>query len=757
MRNAHIHDAISKKVLLLIFTTSIVFATGKDHLIFDNQPSIQAIRIDLIFTNSFEDFGSVPPPVVYTSDNISPITDVPAVETGSELVGSMAGGFQVDQMGQGSYSIPILTGAGTAGLAPQMSLNYSSGSGNGTIGVGWSLSGTTVITRCRETEESRDEMMPVPPLPALTPITPKPISWTSNDRLCLNGERLYLVSGANYWDDASTYRTERDQFARITYLATTDSFTIERKDGSIAYYGDTTDSAVQALDITGTPTYLWAISRFKDNMNNYIDYTYGQFGNLEFVLLDVDYTGHIGDGTAKNPSHATYNNLSFTYENTRSDQTIAYMAGAKIAMTQRLASVDSFIDGTNVRTYTLNYANSSHSGRSIMTSISECRGVSCLPITTFNWSQPATTFKTSPVASVTFPTGITSSKLGDINGDSRADLIFVDAAGVFKAAKANGEMGFATTVATAIVAPSGTSIGNKWHLLDYDADGRTDLMVTGSSNWMVYLSNGNGFTTPGINTNISVTNNNDFQIVDLNGDGLGDMLYENANNTLSVRYLQKNSTGVFAFSNSAIDLALPILPSAITQITPPTTGLNHMRYRFSVNNSLNVRTADINGDGVADLILKSEVVNETINPNPLNQYQFVSTDPIQAQAVQAGQTIDSSHWIAFVNTGTDVNGNIDYSSEYYYLKEIVNANDNLIKFADINADGISDILTYDGIDWNYRLATGKGFMPPNLIVTVNHTINGIPKNYHKHTDLVDCNGDGMLDFIFPILPRCLFL
>jgi len=274
---------LNKKLILLLLVSSFVFATAIGHVKFDELNSAQYVSrsIDLVFFNGFETSTSSN----YSSDNISPITNIPAIETGSEKVGAIAGSFQTDQMGQANYSIAILTGAATAGLAPQVSLNYSSATGNGPLGVGWSISGTTIIARCRETQESRDEA---------TTITPQPLSWDDDDKLCLNGERLYLVTGINYWDDLSTYRTERDQFARITYIGSSESFTIQRKDGSIAYYGDTTDSNIQATDITGSPTYAWAISRLKDNVNNYIDYGYTQFGDLEFVLSDIDYTGHLG-------------------------------------------------------------------------------------------------------------------------------------------------------------------------------------------------------------------------------------------------------------------------------------------------------------------------------------------------------------------------------------------------------------------------------------------------------------------------------
>jgi len=42
--------------------------------------------------------------------------------------------------GTGSLTVPLYASRGRAGLGPQLSLAYNSGSGNGPFGLGWSLS-----------------------------------------------------------------------------------------------------------------------------------------------------------------------------------------------------------------------------------------------------------------------------------------------------------------------------------------------------------------------------------------------------------------------------------------------------------------------------------------------------------------------------------------------------------------------------------------------------------------------------------------
>src|SRR5689334_2725596 len=101
-----------------------------------------------------------------------------------KIPGMSIGGLSVDNNGSANYSIPIVVPPGTASMEPHLSLSYSSQMGNGLLGVGWSLSGISVIHRCARTI-AQDNFK-------------GGIFFDSGDRYCMDGQRLIaLVDGTD--------------------------------------------------------------------------------------------------------------------------------------------------------------------------------------------------------------------------------------------------------------------------------------------------------------------------------------------------------------------------------------------------------------------------------------------------------------------------------------------------------------------------------------------------------------------------------
>ncbi len=186
----------------------------------------------------------------------------------SSRVGATVGDFRVDESGSATYSIPILTAPASGGVAPQISLNYSSQAGNGDVGVGWSLGGVSAITLCPQTMEQD----------GISGSTG--IGLDGEDRFCLDGQRLLVdPSSGAYGNNGTRYRTEIDTFARITSYGSAGNgpawFKVERKDGSIVEYGNSADSRIEARG-SNTPAtvFVWAQNRLADRSGNYILYSY---------------------------------------------------------------------------------------------------------------------------------------------------------------------------------------------------------------------------------------------------------------------------------------------------------------------------------------------------------------------------------------------------------------------------------------------------------------------------------------------------
>src|SRR5690625_6401721 len=78
----------------------------------------------------------------------------PGIDSSSSRVGSTGGEFEVSHAGAAEYTIPVMAAAGSGGVSPEISLDYSSIAGNGPMGAGWSIGGFSAITRCGQDRKS---------------------------------------------------------------------------------------------------------------------------------------------------------------------------------------------------------------------------------------------------------------------------------------------------------------------------------------------------------------------------------------------------------------------------------------------------------------------------------------------------------------------------------------------------------------------------------------------------------------------------
>ncbi|MDP2185075.1 MAG: Ig-like domain-containing protein, partial [Xanthomonadales bacterium] len=502
----------------------------------------------------------------------------PTLDPLSDSVGASAGAFRVDESGAATYSIPLFAAPGTAGVTPQLALAYSSQGGDGPMGQGWAVSGTSSIARCRASREAADFSVNGQVVDG----DPPPVNFSASDRFCLDGQRLIAIPAATRTcpavagADVDEYRTEVESFQRICAYRPTGAqwpryFTLDGKDGSTRWYGDrdtrtSPGSAGNRSDgvllsnasASIGETIVWAQTRFQDSLGNYIDYAYlkdpagtGFVG--EQLLAEVRYTGKVNLPGQSGPTLTPYARIVFNYvARPATEFSLSYMAGSRLWQSRQLANVESISDGATLRHYALEYQLSvSGSGRRLLNRVTECRDSSlanCLAPTTFAWSTARNTFESSEGTAADFD-NMVSFRLGDVDGDGRLDMVwFKQASGSctanlfvgFGQIDGSGRLTFQQPAQTPYCTTQALSgIDGAWQLLDYDGDGRDDLFVsTVGESWAMLPALGRPTTsgrvfdaTRNLIANLSPVigtfgDNADLvMLADLNGDGLLDVMY----------------------------------------------------------------------------------------------------------------------------------------------------------------------------------------------------------------------------------------
>ena len=299
---------------------------------------IRSVDIALEFSEVVADSPVVHLPV--------PTNDQPGALTGE---GGVSGG-------KATYSISLPVPPGRKGMQPELSLNYSSADGENRTGLGWSVSdGGGSIYRCSRIEAIDGEN--------------RAYEQVIDDRLCMDGSRLMLDSGT-YGQTGSVYFTEIDNFSRVTLeqgssLDDTAVFKVERKDGKIEYYGDTSGNAVDQPDGALVP-FAWFLSKIEDRNGNTIKYVYSD-GAEDKKLSKIVYTGFNGsDG-----------NREITFNYIAADEfNHSYRQGAEIISSSRLTDIEFEVDGEFSHKINLAYIKGKK-GQSLLSRMEYCADEAC--------------------------------------------------------------------------------------------------------------------------------------------------------------------------------------------------------------------------------------------------------------------------------------------------------------------------------------------------------------------------------------------
>ncbi|OAM89678.1 FG-GAP-like repeat-containing protein [Termitidicoccus mucosus] len=417
---------------------------------------------------------------------------------GTLAVGTTAGEFSVDKNGAATYTIPIAVSPGTAGVEPKITLNYSSQAGAGVAGYGWSIGGLSAISRGGQTK--------------LIDGQTRTVNFTRQDRFHLDGQRLMVVDG-EYGENNSEYRTELESFTRVVSYGSTASgmspawFKAWTKSGLVIEFGNTPGSVFRPPLASGggvAEPLSWAVSKISDTAGNYMTFHYEvDAANGQQVLAEIKYTGNDGTGLA------TYASVVFDYES-RPDTSFAYIHGAKVSSLKRLKSITATHGDTSVRSYSLSYVQRAHNNRSMLASITETglEGVYYKPLT-FEYGDPPNGFDTA--ASAWEPPAMIAGASGgnalpqqgvafiDLNGDGLVDCVQNISTGANNAwlntpdgwTPANGSNGLPDYRLPVTLSNNSTYYADTGaRFEDYNVDGLVDIMSQGGNVW---LNTGSGW------------------------------------------------------------------------------------------------------------------------------------------------------------------------------------------------------------------------------------------------------------------------
>ena len=459
-------------------------------------------------------------PAGTTAYNFSePISSTPTINT-SNAVGSISGSWSVGSTGAAIYTIPIKVPPGINGVVPNLSICYNSNAGEGTMGLGWGVSGLSGITRvgCDLYHDGliTSVMFSSPPPPQ-----------SDYCRFELDGQRLIPVLATN---GDIEFRTEVETYSRITAYGGTvynpQYWVVQTKDGRTLYYGYTTDSRILAQG-SSTVVLAWNVNQISDVSGNYITATYYQNNTTgEYYPSTINYTG--------NSNVEPFNTIQFNYK-TRNIPVTNYISGYAVTLNSYLSNITITNGGNQVSEYQFTY-NTTTNNSYRLTQITETGDNSNTSISNTLNSTTVTWGTANPSTNV--PTGTTFKNgngisadeniqiLGDFNGDGKMDYVIVNnAMTTLTLYTSNGDGTFTNATPNNITLPTGTTYILKG---DFDGDGLEDLFVaanTGKTYELYVLrSTGTGFTTIDLNTSDATSSTPTYWIGDYDGDGMNDYI-----------------------------------------------------------------------------------------------------------------------------------------------------------------------------------------------------------------------------------------
>ncbi|MCL2417388.1 MAG: FG-GAP-like repeat-containing protein [Bacteroidales bacterium] len=677
-----------------------------------------------------------------------------------EFVNTLVGIVGTTPTGALTYTIPITVPVGTAGMTPQLAIVYNSqNNSNGILGLGFGLSGLSSISRIGRNFYHDNERTGV--------------TLTMNDHFALDGQRLIRIGGSEViGTDGVIYDTEMASFSEIRSFGHGGNhlgpqrFEIRTKDGRTLHYGTTVGSITQHTTSSQTVVSQWQVSRVEDANGNFMEYWYhDNLGGWANQIRQISYTGHTSGITP-------YNRIVFTYiDRPAQDRRTLYLAGHPINNHKLLNEIQVFSEGRIVKIYRFQYTTDWQRLVYMRKFVPYGNTERIVGELRFDWSEPQQRFA-DPVR---WTTGFGSSPnsgswqesrhlrmLADVNGDGRADIVGFGEYNVYVALSSGATFSAASQWVTGnLTIGSGGWYRDRHsrHAVDVNGDGIADIVGFGYHGVSVGLSNGNNrFSLNGWTLAFGGRDSWDNvrvhprHLADFNGDGLPDIIAHaywatvislNTGNNFNGGWIQTEefSARHWRFGEGSISLVGDINGDGRADMMVlrrhEAVG-NQKRYSISFalsngtslgnpvpfrqatdlmpfNRRFNSFLQDVNGDGMADLI-------------------FTGRNGLYVALATGTGFLLPQPWT------TNYGSNTPYSSDPRFV----------LMMADVNGDGMADIIAFDGTSVRVSLSTGTGFAPEqNWTPTSTYWGSTQPRwnNENNFRTMADVNGDGLPDLI----------
>ena len=585
--------------------------------------------------------------------------------------------------GSFQYTYPISLPPGRNDLTPDLMLSYSSQQmdDQSFFGDGWKFS-IPIIERLNKSGVENLYG-----------------STTETFYSSLDGELVQIGS-------TDKYRARQEIGDFRTYTFNDNYWTIKDKEGRLYTFGTTSISRLD--NASGTKIYRWYLDEERDTNDNYISYHYAKHGRLPYPTT-INYTGH----------DATEGIYSIKFSTSSAASSVnTYNLGFSVERTIRIDEITVYADGRLIHQYDLAFETGVNDKRDLLSGITETgyslSATTALPEVQFTYNANLDeSWSIDNNYDNTFPEGVAEGggykdngvRLVDINGDGLTDMV------------------------------------RFYKLADYDEDNhytvKTVHINQGNGNWDVdadwdwddlslpFLVNEDGITRT-----YHVRHDMGVRFADVNADGLVDIVTGLTcpgscnDNSFEISHVKPENS---VYINTGSGWKKNVSWSGIPTFANYDPDSEYMQV-------LGTRLADVNADGLPDLIDSYWIQNSTstLSENVESEVHFNTgsgwvKDPNYNDVFPAPFTKAPAYSVDLGSRLADVNND--------GLIDIIRSYDK--RFSDSDPD-IDDISTYINTGSGWEKDTG--FVPPGPFIIGDHSDTS-DRGYR----LMDVNGDGFID------------